>query len=89
LSPAFNLPHQLGVDRRHAPDDSLGGKHRHQAKHRVAYSIISSAVASSVAGIISPSVFAVFKIDDHLVLGRRLHWQLGMQRSKQPLYSIN
>jgi hypothetical protein len=41
------------------------------------YSITSSALASSEAGIVSPSAFAVFKIDNHFKLDRLLNRHVG------------
>ena len=42
-----------------------------------AYSITSSARASSVGGTSRPSALAVLRLIDQLVLGRRLHRQVG------------
>ena len=41
------------------------------------YSITSSARASTDGGIVRPSAFAVLRLIDQLVLGRRLHRQIG------------
>ena len=41
------------------------------------YSITSSARASSVGGTVRPSALAVLRLIDQLVLGRRLHRQVG------------
>ena len=48
--------------------------HRSKQHH---YSITSSARASTVGGTSRPSAFAVLRLMTSLVLGRRLHRQIG------------
>ena len=46
-------------------------------RHRSGYSITSSARASSEVGTSMPSAFAVLRLIDHLILGRRLDRQVS------------
>ena len=69
------------------PTPECGSLHGHPRKvplpkscieaNSLSYSITSSARASSVGGTSRPSALAVLRLIDQLVLGRRLHRQVG------------
>jgi len=59
------------------------------AAKRASYSITSSAMESTPAGIVRPSVFAGFEVDDQLEFGGLEDWQVGGLRALEDLTGVD
>jgi hypothetical protein len=68
-----------GYDFREGQDPFTGGDR---------YSMTSSARASSVGGMATPSVLAVFEVDDKPIFGRRLHRQAARLRTLEDAIDV-
>jgi hypothetical protein len=70
----------LGFDQRPTDDRANGRQEGHDQSNAVqqtAYSITSSAMASSVGGTVRPSALAVLRLNHQLELGWRLHGKIS------------